>query len=113
MDVEDEMKSDNDFNFETLDKKNNIIPFELFENEYCLLNLPNTWFKEFDDLLSVETVNLLCNAIVDITDLEKDKKDGNGDKKKVNKNPMYIDKVYLKKQRIVSQNKYHNNNNQY
>lgn len=100
-----------DFNFESLDKRNNIIPFELFRDEQCLLKLPTTWFKEFDDLLSIQVVNLLCNAIVDIVDLEKDKKDGSGDSKhkKVNRNPMYVSKTYLKRPRIVLESNEENN----
>ena len=115
---QDEYKNGHDFNFETLDKRNNIIPFELFHDEQCLLNLPATWFKEFDDLLSIEVINLLCNAIVDIVDLEKDKKDSSGDNKpkKVNRNPMYIDKIYLKRPRMTmksnqNDNRHHSNSN--
>ena len=91
--TQDESNAANDFNFEALDKKNNILPFEIFESEKCLLSLSADWFKEFDDLLSVDLVNKLCDAIVDISDLEKTNSK--------EKNAMYIKKALLKKQRVI------------
>jgi len=96
--TDEEKKNDQDFNFESLDLKQNMIPHELFDSEQCLLQISATWFKEFDDLLSATTVNSLCNEIVDICELEKDRKEKN------NRNAMYIEKHLLKQPRCQQSN---------
>eukprot|EP00483_Globobulimina_turgida_P011399 UN11421 len=89
------VKNGHDFSFETLDRRNNSLPFELFEDEKCLLQLPSNWFAEFDDLLSLELLNKICNAIVDAADTDNNKIN----KSKVDRNPMYVGKHLLKQTR--------------
>ena len=86
--------SGGDFDFNDLTKKTCILPHEIFKSEVCLLKIAPDWYLEFDTLLSANVVNELCEAILDICDLETNKSS-----KSHNRNPMYVDKTLLKQPR--------------
>jgi len=83
-----------DFDFNDLAKRTHILPHEIFKNEVCLLKIAADWYLKFDSLLTATVMNELCEAILDICDLENTKSS-----KSHNRNPMYVDKTLLKRPR--------------